>query len=658
MRNIDTQDRHNYNFSNEESSLLKNNDKSSIGRYFGVYSNRQNGCTDSRPHLDEDAQKDIDRLSPFGSKLNSISGTMPWTTAYMDDSFTTNSLSEKLLSTLYHFIDWNLRGIGQVYFCNNPVTGALILIGLILQSYKVALYGVVGVFSGNVAALMFNYDRSLIASGLLGYNPFLVGLAIATFHHGDERHMILGIILTCILSTLLFDAMGRMFKKWEAPVFTFPFNISTMIYLVIVSGYTTANNKRHTVESWMGPGPDILNPLECSIATMRGFGQVFLANNLLSCLLIMIGFIVCSRILFVSALLGGMAGTIFAMLSGSIQSSIIQGLLSYNASLTLAAIFLFYVPSISGTMMGLVAVVLSVLVQYGLSFWISPLGLPVMTLPFCIASLVFVWVQYYVRSMLGTQKRHMVYMPPVPLSSIVTPEEHIRRQHVLHDAFYMIFKVIHSSTDNISSRNQLSPTKKTLAVMKEIRRNICGDSTTTTTTTSSSASTIQDENVDKEAKNVFKDLDTKNSGHITGHLFLNYLLQHFDHAHVNLANKAFNLFSVGVDGSHIMDLKNFVLLSRVSNHLGDLKAILVEFAKIVVATSEEDQVLTMDSLNEALENLTGDQHSNLTQSEYDYLCFSSCDFEDAASISGAGNMNSVQMTNFILASFLTFMDEN
>jgi Urea transporter len=649
---------------NEESSLLKrdhDDDEQSTG-CFSVYasstSNRQRRTrtADSGrlPHLKENHLLggrigDDTRPTSFGSFFNYINGTMAWTSNNIDDMITTtNSLSKKTLTVLVHFIDWNLRGIGQVYFCNNPVTGALILMGLFLQSYRVATYGILGVFSGTLAALVFNYDRSLIASGLLGYNPFLVGLAIATFHQGDE-YVILGIILTCILCTLLFDAMGRVFKTWESPVFTYPFNISTMIYLLFVSDL----NKTHghfAAEFSLWMDFDVLNPLECSVATMRGFGQVFLANNLVTCLLIMIGIAVCSRILFVSALLGGMAGVIFAMLSGVKQSLLIQGLLSYNASLTLAGIFLFNVPSVRGAMMGLLAVMLAVLVQYALSFGISPLGLPVMTFPFCIASLVFVWIQCNVRSMeSGQNNKRRVYIPPVPLSSITTPEEHIQRHNILQDAFYLIFKVIHSDHEqNLSSgRKQISPTRKILVATKEIRRNICGDSSTSSTS-------IQDVEVDRNATNVFKELDTNNSGHITGQVFINYLHQHYDDVYANLANKAFNLFSVGVDGSHIMDRKNFLVLSRVSNHLVALKGILLDFGEILGASTDDQQeLLSMDSLNDAILNLTGDTSAMLTPAEYEYLQYNACYFEDG-SVSG-GSINNVQMANFISFSFLTFV---
>lgn len=664
-----TKKHHQYNsngthiFPNEESSLLKrdHDDDEQSTRCFSVYassSNRQRTRTADLgrlPHLKEDhllsgCIGDDTRRTSFGSFLNYINGTMAWTSNNIDDDTitATNSLSEKTLTVLVHFIEWNLRGIGQVYFCNNPVTGALILMGLFLQSYRVAMYGILGVFSGTLAALVFNYDRSLIASGLLGYNPFLVGLAIATFHQGDE-YVILGIILTCILCTLIFDAMGRVFKKWESPVFTFPFNISTMIYLLFVSDLTESHGHFAAESSWMDF--EVLNPLECAVATMRGFGQVFLANNLVTCLLIMIGIAICSRILFVSALLGGMAGVIFAMLSGAKQSLLIQGILSYNASLTLAGIFLFYIPSVGGAMMGLLAVILAILVQYALSFGISPLGLPVMTFPFCIASLVFVWIQYNVRSMEGGQNnKRRFYISPVPLSSITTPEEHIQRHNILQDAFYLIFKVIHSDHEqNLSSgRKQISPTQKILVATKEIQRNICGDSSTSSTS-------IQDVEVDRNATNVFKELDTNNSGHITGQVFIKYLHQHYDDVNVNFANKAFNLFSVGVDGSHIMDRKNFLVLSRVSNHLVALKGILFAFGEILGASTDDQQeLLSMDSLNHALLNLTGDQSAMLTPAEYEYLQYNACYFENG-SVSG-GSMTIVQMANFISSSFLTCVD--
>ena len=45
------------------------------------------------------------------------------------------------------FVDYRLRGVGQVVFMNNPITGLLILIGLFVASAWLGTAAVIGLVS-------------------------------------------------------------------------------------------------------------------------------------------------------------------------------------------------------------------------------------------------------------------------------------------------------------------------------------------------------------------------------------------------------------------------------------------------------------------------------------------------------------------------------
>ena len=75
---------------------------------------------------------------------------------------------------------------------------------------------------------------------------------------------------------------------------------------------------------------------------------------------------------------------------------------------------MFYVPSIGSISIGIIASIITVFIQLALSTSLEPCGLPVMTLPFCLAALAFVVIQ-------GTTS----YVISVPLSSMTTPEDHL-----------------------------------------------------------------------------------------------------------------------------------------------------------------------------------------------------------------------------------------
>jgi hypothetical protein len=56
-------------------------------------------------------------------------------------------------------IDILLRGVGQVMFQNNPITGLLFLVGIFINSYECGLTALLGVV---VAAYLLGADRTLI----------------------------------------------------------------------------------------------------------------------------------------------------------------------------------------------------------------------------------------------------------------------------------------------------------------------------------------------------------------------------------------------------------------------------------------------------------------------------------------------------------------
>jgi hypothetical protein len=124
----------------------------------------------------------------------------------------------------------------------------------------------------------------------------------------------------------------------------------------------------------------------------------------------------CSRISAFAAFIGSAVGAGVAALVGCDRDAIEQGMYGFNPSLTLCSILMFYVPSIGSVSVGIVASIVTVFIQLALATSMSPLGLPYMTLPFCIAALAFIIIQ-------GTTSNVI----SVPLSSMTTPEDHLKR---------------------------------------------------------------------------------------------------------------------------------------------------------------------------------------------------------------------------------------
>ena len=73
------------------------------------------------------------------------------------------------------------RGIGQVMFQNNALSGLLMLIGIFLNSWQMGMLAVCGNIISTLTAYFSGYKRNDIKNGLYGFNGTLVGIAVSVF---------------------------------------------------------------------------------------------------------------------------------------------------------------------------------------------------------------------------------------------------------------------------------------------------------------------------------------------------------------------------------------------------------------------------------------------------------------------------------------------
>jgi urea transporter len=329
-----------------------------------------------------------------------------------------------------------LTTTSTVVFQNNPITGLFILIALFVQSDRVAVHGVIGTISGTIIAYLLGFEKGLKRSGLFGYNSVLCGLAIAAFDNPDEEKyrgfstaiLISTIVFSCF-SSILFVFMGKLLHPYKTPPFTLPFNVSVITYLL-----ATVNMERVETalvggknENGMDLEVDVTITIQGFFAgCIRGTGQIFLADNILSGALVLTGIAICSRISAMGALFGSIIGSAVGVVIGVPSAQVESGLFGFNSCLTVIAMFMFYTPSKTVFIVSILAGSMTVIVQQSLTTLLQPYGIPFMTLPFCFAALPFIVIQ-------GTSS-----LIAVPLSSITVPEDHLKKVRCLHEGFYLL----------------------------------------------------------------------------------------------------------------------------------------------------------------------------------------------------------------------------
>ncbi len=132
------------------------------------------------------------------------------------------------------FVDSCLRGVGQVVFMNNPLTGLAILIAMFWHKPWLGFAGCLGLVVSTLAAILIGMDRGAIRAGLFGFNGVLVGAGLSLFLQPDWDIMVMvWIVMAAFLSTILHAALAAVFVgSWTVPPFTLAFNFITLIFLI------------------------------------------------------------------------------------------------------------------------------------------------------------------------------------------------------------------------------------------------------------------------------------------------------------------------------------------------------------------------------------------------------------------------------------------
>jgi urea transporter len=127
-------------------------------------------------------------------------------------------------------VDTLLRGVGQVMFQNNPLTGLLFLVGIFVNSLKFGGAALLGLAASTLAAYLLGADRTLIRNGLFGFNGVLVGIGLAFFLEFDVL-LAVYLVLGAAVSTIVMMALSNLLSPWDMPALTAPFVLTTWLFL-------------------------------------------------------------------------------------------------------------------------------------------------------------------------------------------------------------------------------------------------------------------------------------------------------------------------------------------------------------------------------------------------------------------------------------------
>jgi urea transporter len=301
-------------------------------------------------------------------------------------------------SKFLRFIDYNLRGIGQVMFMDNPLSGLLFFVAIGWGSYEagmpqVAIGGLVAVVAATLAAQWLRVEAADLAAGLYGYNAYLVGLSLGTFLAVSPLWW-LYVALGGAVSVVATLGTANVFKTWGVAALTAPFVLTAWLLLLATYAFSAIEGSGLPMAAEIVPlDPSAANPLafgDFVVGILKSITQVFLKASVIAAVLLLVGLAVNSLAAAAFALGGAIVAVVTAHLLGAESDLITGGLMGFSPVLTAIALgAVFYEPGVRVAIYALVGTVFTVIVQGAMNVALTPFGIPTLTAPFVLASWLF-----------------------------------------------------------------------------------------------------------------------------------------------------------------------------------------------------------------------------------------------------------------------------
>lgn len=337
-----------------------------------------------------------------------------------------------MILTKQHFSNiylCTLHSYGMVFFSKNQFFG-LLLLGVTFLDVSVGLAGLLSVIIANVFAWIFGLNKTSIRAGFYGFNALLVGLGLGiAFQPAIAFYFILIFVaLATLLFTLAFEGIT---SKYGLPFLTLPFLASLWFTLLASRSYTAlipgesgvfilndlyAHGGYSLVEwyQWFG---NLHWPLVIKVY-FRSLGAIFFQYHLLAGVIIAIGLLIYSRIAFLLSVVGFAFTWLFYTVIGANMHELDYSYIGFNHILTAIAVGGFFVVASRWSLLWVILLtpVISLFIS-GSFMVLAPIQLPVFSLPFNLAVLLFLYALKF------REKR--LNQPELVVNQYFTPEKNL-----------------------------------------------------------------------------------------------------------------------------------------------------------------------------------------------------------------------------------------
>jgi urea transporter len=296
-----------------------------------------------------------------------------------------------------------LRSYSQVFFSDN----CFFAIPLILVSFfslSAGVSGLVAVLTANTAATLLKFDKLTISKGFYGFNSLLVGLGLGYYYELTLITIVVA-IFAGFLVLLVTVAIQGVLGKYYLPYLSIPFLFGIWIVISgvgMLSGTVDNQSEIYFLNTLFTLGGHPLVKLhewwihnvtsQFLNSYFLSLGAIFFQMNVFAGLIIAIALFFYSRIGFILSLLGYTVAYLAYTFFGMDMTQLGYSYIGFNFVLGAIAVGgYFYIPSKQSFFWALAVTPVIALVAAGLFVLLRPFNISLLSLPFNIIILVFMY---------------------------------------------------------------------------------------------------------------------------------------------------------------------------------------------------------------------------------------------------------------------------
>lgn len=134
--------------------------------------------------------------------------------------------------TLTTVVDGLFKGVAQVFFQDNFITGVLFVVGLLISSRRACAAALMGSLVGLLVAWGMGAAEPAIRAGAFGFNSVLAAIAVGSVFFVLNRVTTVYALIAAVATAVVYAAVSAALQPLGVPALTLPFVLVTWAFLL------------------------------------------------------------------------------------------------------------------------------------------------------------------------------------------------------------------------------------------------------------------------------------------------------------------------------------------------------------------------------------------------------------------------------------------